>query len=323
MKKIIFIYICLLFALNFGINNSYASEGDVWLVPNNISNMTPSKTFDVELHADTGGKNIGAFNMFLDFDSNHITVDTSQGNDGISVGGNTQNYMILANPNDLQNGHYRFAGISATSLANGNDVTLAIIHLKSTQTFTAGETDLHLRINELADELGNALSAGSITGTKITSENELTPIYRLFNKRTGVHLYTRGEADRDKILAKWSDFEFTDNAPAFYASLIDDGTTPIYRLFNKRTGVHLYTRGEADRNKILAKWSDFEFTDNAPAFYASLVQKSGLTPIYRLFNKRTGVHLYTRGEADRDKILAKWSDFEFTDNAPAFWMKVE
>ncbi len=98
----------------------------------------------------------------------------------------------------------------------------------------------------------------------------LTPIYRLYNKSNGVHLYTRGKYDGNKILSKWSDFEFTDGEPAFYASLTDDGTTPIYRLYNTRTGVHLYTRGVEDRDKILSKWSDFEFTDGEPAFYASL-----------------------------------------------------
>jgi len=100
----------------------------------------------------------------------------------------------------------------------------------------------------------------------------LTPIFRLYNEKTGAQLYTRGEADRDKILAKYKDFEFTDNMPAFYASLTDDGTTPIYRLYNTRTGAQLYTRGEADRDKIRAKYKDFVFTDGVPAFYARLTQ---------------------------------------------------
>jgi len=52
-----------------------------------------------------------------------------------------------------------------------------------------------------------------------TVTTSLTPIYRLFNTVSGVHLYTRGEADRDKVLSKWSAFEFTDGRPAFYAQL--------------------------------------------------------------------------------------------------------
>ena len=273
MKKIIFVFVCLLFVFGININSSHAKEGDIWLTPSNVSNMTPSKTFDVELHLDTGGKNLGAFNVFLDFDPTYISVDTSNGDNGISVGNDTQSYIVLSNPNDVQNGHYRFAGISASNFANGNNTNLVIVHLKSTQAFKSGETNLKLRVSELADDLGSTLSVGSIKGTKISTgvtsgTNELVPIFRLYNRRTGAQLYTRGEADRDKILNRWNDFEFTDNAPAFYASLTQQsGLTPIFRLYNRRTGAQLYTRGEADRDKILKKWKDFEFTDKAPAFW--------------------------------------------------------
>ncbi len=157
------------------------------------------------------------------------------------------------------------------------------------------------------------------TTSTTTEGNKKTPIFRLYNTRTGTQLYTRGEADKNKILTKFRDFEFTDGAPAFYASLTEQpGLTPIYRLYNTRTGAQLYTRGEADKNKILTKFRDFEFTDGAPAFYASLTD-DGTTPIFRLYNTRTGMQLYTRGEADKNKILNKFRDFEFTDDGPAFY----
>ncbi len=155
--------------------------------------------------------------------------------------------------------------------------------------------------------------------SNVELSSDLTPIFRLYNKRTGTQLYTRGVADKDKILAKFKDFEFTDRTPAFYASLTEQpGLTPIFRLYNKRTGAQLYTRGEADKNKILNKFRDFEFTDGVPAFYTSL-SDDGTTPIFRLYNRRTGMQLYTRGVADKDKILTKYKDFEFTDGAPAFY----
>ncbi len=183
-----------------------------------------------------------------------------------------------------------------------------------------GSFETKLRI----DSSSNTLTTfkNNIDNTRFVSNIILSiqkaPIYRLYNKRTGAQLYTRGIADRDKILNKYHDFEFTDGVPAFYASLTNDGTTPIYRLYNKRTGAQLYTIGVSDRDKILNKYKDFEFTDGSPAFYASLTD-DGTTPIFRVYNTRTGVHLYTRGEADRDKILSKWSDFEFTDGVPAFY----
>jgi glucose dehydrogenase len=124
-------------------------------------------------------------------------------------------------------------------------------------------------------------------------------------------------------LGKWHEFEFTDGKPAFCMQTSKQtGLTPIYRIYNTRTGVHLYTRGEADRDKVLRTWPEFEFTDGAPAFWASLTKQDDMTPIYRLYNTKTGVHLYTRGEADRDKVLRTWPEFEFTDGAPAFWAKI-
>ncbi len=93
------------------------------------------------------------------------------------------------------------------------------------------------------------------------------PIYRLYNTKTGAQLYTRGVEDRDKILMKYPDFEYTDSVPAFYASLTDDGSMPIYRLYNTKSHTHLYTIGTVDRDKILEKYSVFEFTDGEPAFY--------------------------------------------------------
>ncbi len=93
------------------------------------------------------------------------------------------------------------------------------------------------------------------------------PIYRLYNTKTGAQLYTRGVEDRDKILMKYPDFEYTDGVPAFYASLTNDGSMPIYRLYNTKSHTHLYTIGTVDRDKILEKYSVFEFTDGEPAFY--------------------------------------------------------
>ncbi len=44
-------------------------------------------------------------------------------------------------------------------------------------------------------------------------------MYRIYNTKTGVHVYARGEADRDLTMRTWPEFEFTDGVPAFYAQL--------------------------------------------------------------------------------------------------------
>ena len=191
--------------------------------------------------------------------------------------------------------------------------------------FEGGMAYLHFLDKSSVESQNNTKRGANGSGDICdVSEIEYSPIYRLYNTDTGFHLYTRGEADRNKILNRWNAFEFTDWGPAFYASLEKtcEDTTPIYRLYNNKTGAHLYTRGEADRDKILNKYPDFEFTDAGPAFYASLTD-DGTTPIYRLYNTKTGVHLYARGKEDRDKVMNKWTEFEFTDGYPAFYARLD
>ena len=412
-------------------NTAHAAEGNTWLMPANF-NASIDTGFNVEVHMDTGGKDIGAFNLYFDFDPTKVTVDTSIGNNGLDNGADTASYTIMSNADELASGHYRFAGIATSNHANGSDVHLVTIHAHG---LIKGPVDLNLRLNELSDKNGASMSKGTVIGstgaiegtnapiitghsvgklkytcgacttasinaeenqtivTTIEAEDPngdtvtfslsggadmaqfeintitgelkflevkdfehpidanrdniyevrvtasdgllednqtvfvhvtdmddvLTPIYRLYNTRTGTHLYVRGAEERTKILKKWHDFEFTDGVPAFYASLTDNGKAPIYRLYNTKTGTQLYTRGDADRDKILDKWREFEFTDGKPAFYASLVD-DGTTPIYRLYNTKTKMHLYTTYRGD---VLAKWPEFEFTDGGPAFYVPTD
>ena len=151
-----------------------AAEGDVWLTPTNQTVGT-SQNFDMEVHMDTGGKDLGAFNMYFDFEATEVTVDTTQGTDGIDKGTDTSSYTILSNPDDIANGHFRFAGMTASSYANGSDVHLVTIHAQSTAGFTSGTSDLDLRVNELSDEIGQALTGGTITGGIITFDGTNAP----------------------------------------------------------------------------------------------------------------------------------------------------
>jgi uncharacterized protein (TIGR02145 family) len=110
----------------------------------------------------------------------------------------------------------------------------------------------------------------------LVAQTGLTPIYRLYNTKNGMYLYTRGEADKNHVTGTWPEFEFTDGVPAFYASLMNngDGTTPIFRLYNTKNGAYLYTRGTADRDHVLNTWPEFEYTDGVPAFYALVEAES-------------------------------------------------
>jgi|GEM_PF-5296349 hypothetical protein len=90
--------------------------------------------------------------MYFDFDAVNVAIDTSQGSNGISAGADTSGYIIMSNADNVVNGHYRFAGISASSYANGSNVHIATMHAIATASFTSGTSSLALRINELSDE---------------------------------------------------------------------------------------------------------------------------------------------------------------------------
>lgn len=155
----------LMFVLLSGL--AKASEGDVWLTPAE-QDIGSGENFNIEVHMDTGGKDLGAFNMYFDFDASFVEIDTTQGDDGVDKGIDTTSYLLFPNISDIANGHLRFAGIAASGYANGSDVHLVTIHAKTTAGFTADSTSLSLRVNEISDELGGALTSGLITGATVS-----------------------------------------------------------------------------------------------------------------------------------------------------------
>ncbi|XLQ20044.1 MAG: hypothetical protein ACKUBY_05695 [Candidatus Moraniibacteriota bacterium] len=144
----------------------HAAEGDIWFILDN-DNVSTSENFDVEVHVDTGGKDLGAFNLFFDFDPVNITIDTGQSADGFNKGANTSSYIMVANLDDVGNGHYRFSGIDAHASANGNDVHLITIHASTTANFVEGVPRLALRMNELVDKLTHNLEIGTVSDATI------------------------------------------------------------------------------------------------------------------------------------------------------------
>ena len=162
-----------------GYSQSEAAEGDVWLTPVSQT-LGSSENFDMEVRMDTGGKNIGAFNMYFDFTTSDISIDTTQGDSGIDKGADISSYSALVNADDIVNGHIRFGGMTVSGYANANDIHLATIHAQTTAGFTSETSSLILRVNELSDELGNALSSGIITGASVVY-NGVVQVYNLSN----------------------------------------------------------------------------------------------------------------------------------------------
>ncbi len=177
----------------------FAVEGDTWIIPANQT-MRLNQNFDIEIHLDTGGKDVGAFNMYFDFDPSQISVDITQGNNGLENGTDTTGYMVVSNADDITNGHYRFAGITSSDYANGSDVHLITIHAKTILSATSGNTALIVRVNELSDALGYSMGVGTVTNGVITIDatpptlTQVTPISSPTSDTTPSYTFNTTEA---------------------------------------------------------------------------------------------------------------------------------
>lgn len=116
-----------------------------------------------------------------------------------------------------------------------------------------------------------------------TSVSATTPIYRLYNRQNGEHLYTT-DANEKEILYKqhgWGYEGIGWNAP--------DAGTPVYRLYNAGLQNHLYTSDVNEVRVLTSKHGWTSDNNGRPVFYSG-----GSVPIYRVYNfNLRGLHHWT------------------------------
>ena len=144
--------------LIISLHSAFAAEGDVWLIPA-TQHADKNQNITVQVYLDAGVKELGAFDIYFDFDPQSINVRTEMGVDGVE---NKIDAVLLTNPTDLQNGHLRIGAIAATGLT-GSAIHLMSIYIKTTSSFTSNETILSVRVNEISDTLGWPLTPGTVS----------------------------------------------------------------------------------------------------------------------------------------------------------------
>lgn len=110
-----------------------------------------------------------------------------------------------------------------------------------------------------------------------------SPIYRLYNRSNGEHLYTTSQNEKNVL---YSQHGWGYEGVAWYAP---DGGTPGYRLYNAGLQNHLYT-SDLNEVHVLTSYHGWTKDNNGqPVFYSG-----GGTPIYRVYNPRLrGLHHWT------------------------------
>ncbi|MDR0298928.1 MAG: family 25 glycosyl hydrolase [Streptococcaceae bacterium] len=135
------------------------------------------------------------------------------------------------------------------------------------------------------------------TATTTTPDTTKIITYRLYNSKTGEHLYTQGITERNYLISNgWNDEGIGWYAPA--------NGQPVYRLFNRTTGEHLYTTGISEKNYLVTTDWNYE----GIAWYSG-----GSYPIYRAYNGRNdprGSHNWTSSLLEQNYITSHegWND---------------
>ena len=140
-----------------------------------------------------------------------------------------------------------------------------------------------------------ALISGAIL-TNVSSAHAAsgpTPVYRLYNKTAIQHLMTNDANESTTLLGNpsWAAETSTFKANAPVSGACQNGTEPVYRIVEKKSGEHLLT---ADTNEV-NHWTVVNNTwyTEAVGFCVYSTQVNGTSPVYRVYNSQNGEHLLT------------------------------
>lgn len=149
----------------------------------------------------------------------------------------------------------------------------------------------------LTGRYATAPNYGSILNNVIETYNltqydtpnvDTSPMYRLYNRSTGQHLYTLNVGERNHLsTVGWIYEGIAWQAP--------NSGQPVYRLYNPNNGDHHYTMAQSEINFLTPLGWRYE----GLSFFSG-----GSKPIYRLFNpnETIGTHHYTLSSAERDSL---------------------
>ena len=159
------------------------------------------------------------------------------------------------------------------TLAEGTDYTVAYSNNVSPGTATVTITGI-----------GGYTGSTSVTFTIVEPPVATVPMYRLYNRWSGEHLFTTDYSEYSYL----GSIGWTQEGVAWYAPA--SGGTPVWRLYNPYSGDHLYT-GSASEYAYLGS---IGWRQEGESF-RSADASSGGAPIYRLYNRwlTAGTHLFT------------------------------
>jgi len=170
------------------------------------------------------------------------------------------------------------------------------------------------------------VSAGAVTTQDFTldrGEMFEQRVYRFFNMQAGVHFYTASDEEFINVYKNLSG-TFHYDGVAYYVpwgesgdpSFVNPNTFPLYRFYNKKTGVHFFTMSEQEKANVIATRGD-DYVYEGVAYWVSdralelefvKASGSGGFPVYRFYVPSRDSHFFTADSGEIFTPFSKLSD---------------
>ncbi|MFK4935459.1 MucBP domain-containing protein [Lactococcus garvieae] len=130
-------------------------------------------------------------------------------------------------------------------------------------------------------------------------------VYRLYNKKSMEHLYTK-DANEYNNLPKMSKNWVPEGVNFKAYAKADVTTQAVYRVYNPKSGEHLFT---TDSNEVRVLTTQHGWKDEGVAWHSPKAGKE----VYRLFNPKTGLggHFVTADANERKVLTTKPNEWKY------------
>lgn len=140
--------------------------------------------------------------------------------------------------------------------------------------------------------VAESVSAAATTSSVTTAEESISqlPMYRLYNRYNGEHLFTSSSSEAQSLIS----LGWTGESVAWFTP---NSGNAVFRLYNRYSGDHHYTTSRDEYNSLVSLgWSG-----EGVGFYSD---SSQTTMVYRLFNPYVTVatHHYTTAQSEYDYL---------------------
>lgn len=137
-----------------------------------------------------------------------------------------------------------------------------------------------------------SVSAAATTSSVTTAEESISqlPMYRLYNRYNGEHLFTSSSSEAQNLIS----LGWTGESVAWFTP---NSGNAVFRLYNRYSGDHHYTTDKSEYDYL----GSIGWNQEGVGFYSDGSQTS---PVFRLFNPYVTVatHHYTTAQSEYDYL---------------------